>query len=230
MRTGVFGVAMFLLSAVIAAAQVDKPTLSCTIQDAGVAAPGPFPQPGSAGESARLRQAPRGAKRVGKHELRINWSAGVQTFRDKPPYNASLDGVQWSYCGYSSAAGMHLLGKRDAGLFTGVLLNEKTGAVHPGGQEVWYSPNGRYYLASEQPDGQDGPTLKVFRSNGGLVWKGYGGILATDGTSVVADLVGVRWNDQDQVVMEVVLPNGKHQLETLTQHAGSWEWLPKIAH
>lgn len=170
-----------------------------------------------------MRQAPRGAIRV-RHRLEVHWSGGVRAFRDKPPFDAPLDGLSWTYCGFSPELQMHLIGEQNIDVFTGVLLNDKTGAVLPAGEEVSYSPNRRYYLASEQPDGQDGPTLMVYRSDGRLIWRGLGGILESNGTGV-----GIGWNNQNQVVMEVALPGGKHQLETLTLKSGHWRWLPKLA-
>ena len=221
-----FCAAIICLCAAAAAAQVSSPTLRCTIPATRPGDLDDLVQPSSPQEAARMRQAPLGAARVG-HSLEVRWSHGVKWFRERPPYDESLGGLHWVYCGFTPSFGVYLIEKQDNGLFTGVLLNNRTGAMLPAGEDVWFSPNRLFYLASEQPDGQDGPTLLVFQSSGKLVWKGYGGIPNLNG-GVAADLVHVGWSDQNRVVMEVALPSGKRQLETLTQKNSLWEWLPKI--
>ncbi len=175
-----------------------------------------------------MGEDPHGAARAG-HALLVHWSHGVRRFSDRPPYDASLDGLHWTYCGFSHELSMHLIGEQNGGLFTGVLLDDKTGSVLPAGEDVWFSPNRLYYLASEQPDGQDGPTLSVHAIDGRSVWKGYGGILEPNGVGVLADFVRAGWNDQNQVTMEVSLPDGRRRTVTLTRVGNSWQWLPKLS-
>ena len=62
-----------------------------------------------------------------------------------------------------------MLLKEDEALFTGALVDDATGALLPGGQKVLFSKNAQYYLAYEQPDGQDGETIKLYRRNGTLI-------------------------------------------------------------
>ncbi|MGC2639289.1 MAG: hypothetical protein WA294_19040 [Acidobacteriaceae bacterium] len=219
---------MIVLVCLHASAQISHPSLRCTIP---ATRPGDFDdeiQPNSAQEAKQLAQSPHGAQRLSKHLLEVHWAGGVRRFHDEKPYEP-LAGVRWFYCAYDPQTKMHLIGKDDSDVFTGVLLNDQTGELLPGGEEVSFSPNSALYLASEQPDGQDGPTLKVFRMDGQPVWKGYGRILESNGSGVAAELISVQWNAQNQTVMEVALPDGKHQLETLTREGDRWEWLPRIA-
>jgi hypothetical protein len=219
---------MFVLVCLHVSAQISHPSLLCTIPATN---PGGFDdeiQPNSAQEAKQLAQSPHGAQRLSKHSLEVHWAGGVRRFHDVKPYEP-LAGVRWMYCGYDPQTRMHLIGKDDWDTFTGELLSDKTGELLPAGEEVSFSSNGDFYVASEQPDGQDGPTLKIFRMNGQPTWKGYGGILESNGSGVAADLISVQWNAQSQIVMEVALPDGKHQLETLTREGNSWEWLPRIA-
>ncbi len=99
----------------------------------------------------------------------------------------------------------------------------------PGGQAVLFSPDQRYYLAFEQPDGQDGETIKLYQRSGTLVWKGYNGILSADGKSVIADFENVHWDNENRLKAAVRLDGGKTVALTLTQgKTGRWEWLPLV--
>lgn len=223
-----FGIAALLLAGSQASAQVSRPDLRCTIP---AARPGGFDglvQPASPEEAARMREDPHGARRISQRLIEIHWIHGVRTFTNKPPYDEPLDGISWTYCGYDSALGLHLIGEQNVDVFTGVLLDDKNGMVLPAGEEVRFSPDRSRYLALEQPDGQDGPTLKVYQNNGRLIWKGYGGILMPDSVSVLADFVSAGWNSDNHVTMKVVLPDKQQKIVTLTHEDGRWQWLPKL--
>ena len=189
-------------------------------------------EPMSAEEAVRLNEAPHGAKRLGKHQLQIGWMGGNREFKDQPPYDAPLDGLSWVYCGYSPAAKFHLIGKSDKGLFTGTLLDDNTGTLLPGGEAVLFSPDQRYYIAYEQPDGQDGETLKLFKHDGSLIWKGYNGFLSPDGKSVIVDsedMRAMRWDGQNRPQATVHLKGNRTVTVTLMRDAnGKLEWLPHI--
>jgi hypothetical protein len=184
-------------------------------------------EPMSAEEAAQLHRAPHGAKRVGTHRLEVAWFGGKRIFDDTPPYDEPLDGVSWVYCGFESRVQMHLLLKTDRWLFTGALLDDRTGSLLPAGRVVVFSPDQKYYLAYEQPDGQDGETIKLFRTRAGLLWKGYNGILSADGKSVVAEFETVRWNDHDRLEADLKTPSGTDTV-ILTPGNGKWEWLSKV--
>jgi len=117
--------------------------------------------------------------------------------------------------------------KNDGDDFTGILLDDKTGRLLIGGEKVLFSPNHQRYLAFDQPDGQDGETIKLCTHEGTLLWKGYNGILAADGTTVAAEIKNVHWNQTNQLVAEAHAFEGKTSLVMLTQDkSGQWQWLP----
>ena len=95
-------------------------------------------EPNTPGEAARMLHAPHGASRSGKHTLIVHWQRGSREFKDKAPYmEGTMDGLYWTYCGYSPQAGVHVIQKNDgADPLTGVLLNENDGSILPGGFSV----------------------------------------------------------------------------------------------
>jgi hypothetical protein len=189
-------------------------------------------EPNSARETAQLHQSPHGAKRLSRHQLEVAWTGGKAIFKDTPPYNEPLDGLRWVYCGYSPTLKLHLIGKRDGDLFTGTLLDDRTGLRLPGGDPVLFSPDRQYYLAYEQPDGLDGEALTLYKRTGTVVWKGYNGILSRDGKSVVVnseDMCDMRWDSENRPQATVHLDGGKKLIVTLTQTSnGKREWLPHV--
>jgi len=218
-----------LLATSAAAQSHDGLAIACTTPRNNSAELYDLVRPMTTQENARLRGAPHGARRIGKHQLEVAWNDGKRVFNDKPPYDEPLDGVGWAYCGYDAKLGVHLVLKRNKSVFTGVLLDDRTGALLPGGQSVLFSPDQKYYLAYEQPDGQDGETIKLYKRNGELVWTGYNGILSSDGITVVAEFEMMRWDDQDRLQAAAHLDGGKTVTVTLTQHSdGKREWLPYI--
>jgi YD repeat-containing protein len=189
-----------------------------------------FVRPRSAEEIARLKQAPHGAKRLGAHAIEVGWAGGKRILKDKPPYDEPLDGLRWTYCGYNPDLKLHMLLKEDEALFTGALVDDVTGALLPGGQKVLFSKNAQYYLAYEQPDGQDGETIKLYKRNGTLLWKGYNGFLSADGKDVLANFEDTHWDDQGRLQAIARREDGKTQTVTLTEgSAGKWDWLPHVS-
>jgi hypothetical protein len=189
-----------------------------------------FVRPRSAEEIARLKQAPHRTKRLGAHVIEVRWTGGKRILKDKPPYDEPLDGLRWIYCGYNADLKLHMLLKEDEGLFTGALIDDVTGALLPGGQKVLFSKNAQYYLAYEQPDGQDGETIKLYRRNGTLLWKGYNGFLSANGKDVLATFESMHWDDQNRLQAIARTEDGKTQTVTLTQgRAGKWDWVPHIS-
>ncbi len=180
--------------------------------------------PRSARESAALRTAPNDAYRPGKYALVVRWRRGTRLFRDRPPYAAELDGVHWAYCGFDPTVKMHLIGKIDADVFTGELLDDGSGAILPAGETVVFSPSRKYYLAYEQPDGQDGPTLKLYDNEGNQLWKGFDGLLSKDGMYVIADFDRVSWTADDKLAAEYEQANKLHRLVLIRNSAGHWNW------
>jgi hypothetical protein len=222
--------AVFLLTASAFTQTGGQVSLQCVIP---ATAPGEdkpvFPR--SAEESTRLHQSPHGAKRVGEHQLEVRWTGGRRVFKDEPPYEP-LDGVSWAYCGYSPVLKLHLIRKSDHDLFTGVLMDDNSGLLLPGGEAVLFSPNHRLYLAYEQPDGQDGETLKLYKKNGAVLWKGYDFILSPDGKSVIVDaenMRNMRWDDQNRPQATLHLNGGRTMTVTLMRDSkGRLDWLPRV--
>jgi hypothetical protein len=223
---------ILLLLSVVAGVAVQancQQTLQCSVPSTRAGADDDFVQPRSAEEAARFKQAPHGAKRLGAHAIEVGWAGGKRIVKDKPPYDEPLDGLRWIYCGYNADLKLHMLLKEDEALLTGALVDDVTGALLPGGQKVLFSKGAQYYLAYEQPDGQDGETIKLYRRNGTLLWKGYNGFLSSDGV-VLANFESMHWDDQDRLHAIARLDNGKTQTVTLTQGSGGkWEWLPHIS-
>ncbi len=124
---------------------------------------------------------------------------------------------------------MSLLYKCEGDLFTGVLLNDATGALRPGGTKVMFSPDRRYYLAWEHGAGQWGDTLKLYSRGGALVWQGDDGIPSPDGKNVIGRFDGLRWTDQNQLRASAIRDDTKVATTvTLTKRGnGRWEWLPE---
>lgn len=178
-------------------------------------------------ENANLHRSPHGAKRITRRQVEVRWTAGTRIFRDKPPFDQPLDGVKWTYCGYDPAVQLHLLGKKDIDVFTGTLLDDKTGALLPGGEVVEFSPGQTRYLAYEQPDGQDGETIKLYNRDGTLLWKGFNGLLSPDRKYVVAAFQSIHWGDHEQLVAEVE-SSGIHRKSFILTlgGGGKWTWLP----
>src|ERR1051326_2311656 len=224
---------MLLLLSLVAG--VTKPAncqqiLQCSLPSTRGEADDDFVQPRSAEEVARLKQAPHGAKRLGAHLIEVGWGRGKRIFKDKPPYGEPLDGLRWIYCGYNADLKLHMLLKEEEALFTGALIDDVSGALLPGGQKVLFSKNAQYYLAYEQPDGQDGETIKLYRRNGTLLWKGYNGFLSANGKDVLANFEDMHWNGEGRLQAIARREDGKTQTVTLTEgSAGKWEWLPHIS-
>lgn len=181
---------------------------------------------GSSREAQELRRAPHPAIRKGKHTLVVHWQHGEHVFRDRAPFDQPLDGIEWAYCGYNPQLKLHLIGKQDVDVFTGVLLNDVTGAVLQAGETVLFSPDRLLYLAYEQPDGQDGPTIKLYNRNGTLMWKGYDGLLSKDGKSWIADFQAIQWTVHNQLLAEYALSGTPHKMILTRGHDGKWRWQP----
>jgi hypothetical protein len=179
---------------------------------------------GSPGEAREIRGTPHTAIRFDRHTLKVRWQGGEHVFRDRPPFDEPLDGIEWVYCGYNPQIKMHLIGEQNVDVFTGVLLNDLTGALLQAGETVVFSPDERLYLAYEQPDGQDGPTIKTFTRTGSLLWKGYDGLLSADGKNVIADFDRVWWSGNDYLIAEYAVSGRVQKLILVTSGTRKWVW------
>lgn len=186
-----------------------------------------------------LNQAPFGAKRISKHHLKVNWARGSVDFIDKPPYDEALDGTAYSYCGYNSTIGMHLIHKSAFSDFTGVLVDNATGKVMPAGQYVSFSKNKKKYFSTIQPDGLDGEEWYIYTRDGKLIWKGLSGISQKhpkyEWEFFVVELSNPRWNSVCELEATGICAserdkvNKKETTVTLKLIGKKWEWLPKVS-
>jgi len=156
------------------------------------------------------------------------WSIGMadHTFEDKAPYmDGTLDGVLWTYCGYSAAVGYHLISKNDDSELTGVLIDERTGAILPGGYSVAFSPDHQSYIAFEQQEGEELATIKLYTYRGVLLWKGYNGFASRDGQSVIYDFDNVRWDSSGMLIAEYRDSHNRTVALVLKQGKDAhWRW------
>jgi len=107
-----------------------------------------------------------------------------------------MDRVAYQYCGFG--LGFHLIRKSDEGLFTGVLLDTKTGRVLPAGKTVIFAPDTSRYFAVQQPDGLDGEEWLLYSRGGTRLWKGLSGVEAKspmgNWTYFIATLQQPHWS------------------------------------
>jgi hypothetical protein len=181
-------------------------------------------------EQALLSRAPHGARRITKRLIEVGWTGGKRIFTDEPPYDESLAGVRWVYCGYDPKLKLHLLFKAEESIFTGVLLDDETGSLLPGGQEVLFSPDRRYYLALEMEDGDWTESLTLYRRSGGILWEGHKGFSSPDDRQAVAEFEDLHWTSQNTVqALAVPYDRAKSIAVTLAPGPnGKWEWLPRL--
>lgn len=119
--------------------------------------------------------------------------------------------------------------KSDNSVFTRVLLDDRAGELLPEGEVVLFSPDRKYYLTYEQPDRQDGETIRLYRSSGTLVWKGYSRLVMADGISVPRALVSTRCDYQDRLQADARVSKEKTVTVNLkARHDGKREWLPHV--
>lgn len=185
-------------------------------------------------EANTLAHAPTGVTRLDAHTLQIAWLHGKQRFRDTPPHDEALAGVHWQYCGFDSASGLHLVAKADGSLFTGVLLEQKSGRVIPAGQVVLLSPDRRHFLASRQPDGLDGEEWLLATTRGRVLWQGTSNLTGKEG-EIRATLENPRWTSSGALqATQLCLTDSAQSTATLQKMQGRWRWqtadCPATAH
>jgi len=183
-------------------------------------------EPNTPGEAARLRQAPHGASRLRKHILQVHWQSGAHQFKDVAPYmQGDMDGLYWTYCGYDSEAGVHVIQKNGSDLLTGLLVDEKTGSILPGGFSVVFSPDSRQYITYEQEEGAELHNVKLYTRAGKLLWSGHNGLLSADGQTVTAEFLRIYWDASGKLLAEFKEDGGRKQTLTLAMNAkGEWSW------
>lgn len=201
---------------------------------AGMAAPTLDCQLGAPDSKAALAQAPHGVERPTPHSLHVNWSQGRRIFNDQPPFDVPLEGVQWHYCGYDPANGVHLIQKVAGELVSGVLLDNRTGRLIEAGQQVLLSPDGQLVFARRQPDSVDGEQWLLIRRKGGRpLWQGLSYLTWPASDRRMADLTEPHW-DQGELTARVscaaqaLNPDAERPEVRLKKTGRTYAWQPTI--
>lgn len=143
-------------------------------------------------EHQLMQEAPHGADRPRPDVLAVSWADGLRLFRNSPENSPVF--AEWTYEGYHRTAGVHLIGLVLGGYSLGVMLDERTGAVLPGGYEVRFSPDGNYYLARLLRDRQL-IQAQLYRRDGTLVWELPTTAPATDGQARTYEITYLHIED-----------------------------------
>jgi hypothetical protein len=204
----------------------------CTSPDTEESPLGSFQvEPNTPGELTRMRQDPHGAFRPRKHLLVVHWRAGARRFGDRSPYmQGTLDGLYWTYCGFISEAGVHLVQRNDLDGLSGILVDDKTGAILPAGFSVTFSPDSKRYVALINNDG-DFEVVKLFDRSGKLLWQGENGLLSADGQSVISEYLALHWDAAGTLLAEYKDDKGfKHTLTPEKAGETQGKWVPVPSH
>jgi len=184
-------------------------------------------------ENELLKQAPHGAKRVGKHVLEVKYSAGIRKFTDKPPHDFG-EGLHWQYCGYNENVKAHLIVSQADEMHSGSLLFDVSGKVIKAGSSVVLSPNQRNFLAIEQEAGSDGQNWTLYETSGKILWEGFSTIEVPRKPNAAHTWEAVTIDNpslSDDLQISVHMSCWQSKKEgniTLKKVGGKWEWLPKI--
>jgi len=178
-------------------------------------------------EFYRMQHSPHGAGRTTKYVLWVGWAGNRRAFGDNPRHNELPEPGKWVYCGYSATVNVHLIKKEIPGLKTGVLMDDSSGSLLPGGHVVMFSPDRQSYVAFDQEDGQDLEAIKLYNRSGVLLWKSYCGLFSQDGQTVEAAFDKIRWDDSDRLIAEYESPQGAEAVVYLNRGSDAvWRWLP----
>jgi hypothetical protein len=176
---------------------------------------------------ARLLSATHGmARRLSEPVLQLSVAGRLLTFRDVPSDEALMD-LSYTFCG--SREGYSLIGKSNGTLFTGELIEEKSGHVLPGGLQVIFSPDRRAYLAVEQENGIDGTDWTIhYADSGKISWKGYSFIASTNPS---IELENPRWTEKGEFIATAhCWEDVPDTTARLINVSGKWRWaVPKTA-
>lgn len=212
MNTCLFFTAV-LFSTVSLSAQSASLELSCTESDK---------------EPALIQSRAAGVvTRSKKHELQVVTAARAVTFKDKPPYNEPLSGVNHTFC--DRKEGFILVNMKDEDVFTGKLINEKSGLVTEGGESLTLSHDRRAYFAAVQPNGLDGMEWKIHAIDGTLSWSGWSFIRSSANADLVhAYLEQPSWQPSGQFSATATCATdpGRTWAVTLVKRQDGWSWRP----
>lgn len=208
--------------------------LLCCGSGTAIAASDPLTCGDYMNDSAILKMAPQAAKRLSPHVLTVNYQKGVKRFVDQPPYQEAFAGAHWYYCAYVPALRAHLIGKNEDDLFSGVLLLFDTGQLVKAGQSVYPSPDGKWFLAERQVNGEDGSEWLVAERSGKVLWDGYAGVLRmvteTPGSKPVAHVAmsfeQPHWTEDGVLQATAVCssPPEAKGIASFVSDRGIWKW------
>ncbi len=168
--------------------------------------------------------------RQSRHVLQVQAGGKTINLVDKPPHDEPFSGTHRWFC--DRRDGFILLRTDDDSRYTGTLVNEATGDVSPGGEDVTFSADRRAYFATVQPDGLDGEEWKIYAVTGKLSWSGFSYIPeAHDRDRIVAQLANPRWQPNGEFTAEATCVFGRHRTwpVTLKKISNTWDWYPKAS-
>lgn len=169
-------------------------------------------------------------QRIAKHRLTVQTNDGPKVFNDEPPHDEQLAGVHHYFCDRQD--GLVLLMLINQVLFTGLLVNEFTGKITPGGESVWLSKDRQAYLISEHANGMDGSMWSVYSIDGKKSWSGYN-FIEGEGATLTAEahLTDPVWTASGELTAEATCAFNvdKKWRVKLLKKAGVWDWKPRKA-
>ncbi|MFZ6678973.1 hypothetical protein [Undibacterium sp. Tian12W] len=138
--------------------------------------------------------------RPSQHVLEVKYANGKRRFVDQPPHE-ELGGKHWFYCGYDANLKVHLIGKTEDALSSGVILRHSDGRIFPAGHTVLFSSDQKKFLAIRQQNGLDGEDWAIYQLYGKKLWAGYAGVLSVsakdDYARVVAEFLNPAWRSNN---------------------------------
>lgn len=167
-------------------------------------------------------------KRVSKNHLTIHTNNGPKDFYDKPPHDKLLEGVHHYFC--NRFDGFVIIMLNNINQVTLVSVDEVSGHINRGGENVWLSQDRRAYLFSEHFDGMDGFVWSVYSLNGKKTWTGYN-FIPRGGPSLTsyAELSDPIWTETGELTAQASCSSNldiKWRVK-LVKRAGVWDWRPR---
>ena len=180
-------------------------------------------------EAALIRKLADGkVVRKSRHVLQVQAGGRTISFTDKPPHDEPFSGTHRWFC--DRRDGFILLRTDDDSRSTGTLVNEATGDVTPGGEEVVFSADRRAYFATVQPDGLDGEEWKIYSVKGDLSWAGFSYIPEShDHDMMLATLENPQWQPKGEFTAQATCITARDHIwpVTLKKISNTWDWYPK---
>lgn len=174
-------------------------------------------------ETAWFQCAPHGAGRPEPLHLEVGWDNGAHVFVDDPQ-----KGLAWTYCGYDVSLKVHLVVRAIQNALSGVLIDDMSGMLLPGGATVKFAPDGRHYLAFRHRAGELYPELALRDRRGRLLWHGPGGV-QPQGAAVGMYFEGFKWTMSGRLEAQAVRGDGGRSMGMTLEKRfrGGWSWARK---